>query len=170
LESFLVHSAWVLLYIVAAGVMLTTAIGLPGNWILVGVVAIVALAGGFDIITWPYLLLCLGLAGVGELVESVLGAVVVAGRGGTRWGVIGSIIGGIAGALLGAGFIPPLGSVLLGFVGAFAGAVAGELIKAPNVEQAMRVGFWAFVGRVLAMMVKVAAGIGILWILIAETW
>ena len=116
------------------------------------------------------MLLCVGLAGFGELVESVLGAVVVAGRGGTRWGVIGSIIGGFLGVILGAGFIPPLGSVIFGFVGAFAGAVAGEMIKRPDVDKAMRVGFWAFVGRALAMMVKVAAGIGILWIVIVETW
>ena len=169
-ESILAHAGWILLYIVLAVTMLTTTIGLPGNWITVGAAALISIITGFKVITWPYLLLCVGLAGFGELVERVLGAVVVAKRGGTRYGVIGSIIGGFAGAILGAGFIPPLGSVLFGFVGAFGGAVAGELLKRGDIDPAMRIGFWAFVGRILAMMVKVAAGVGILWVIIAQTW
>jgi hypothetical protein len=38
------------------------------------------------------------------------------------------------------------------------------------VDEAMRVGFWSFVGRAAAAMAKVAVGLGIIWIIIVKTW
>ena len=114
--------------------------------------------------------LCLGLAVLGEVIESLLGVVIVAKRGGSKLGIIGSIIGGFVGVLLGAGLFPPLGSVLLGFVGAFLGAVFGELLSHPEMELALRIGFWSFVGRMAAMAAKFTAGCVIFWILIRTTW
>jgi uncharacterized protein YqgC (DUF456 family) len=161
---------FVFLYIVLAVVMLLTAIGLPGNWILVGVAAIIGLITKFDVMTWGWLLACVGLATLGEIIESALGAVVVASRGGTRWGVIGSIVGGFAGVILGASVVPPFGSVILGFVGAFAGAVLGEMYKQRQVEPALRIGFWSVIGKVMSMAGKLLVGTGILVIIIYTTW
>lgn len=160
----------VLLYIVLSVVLLSTTLGFPGNWILVGIAVIIALVTRFTDMTWGYLLLCGGLATLGEVIESSLGAVMVVRRGGTWWGVVGSVVGGFAGVILGAGLIPPFGSLLLGLVGAFGGAVGGELIKQRRIEPAMRIGFWSFVGRMLAVAVKLAVGCVILWIIIATTW
>ena len=84
--------------------------------------------------------------------------------------MFGSFVGGFAGVILGAGFIPPFGSLVLGLVGAFAGAVLGEYMSEKKTEEALRVGFWSFVGRSLAIMGKIGAGAGIVWILIAKTW
>lgn len=161
---------FVLLYLVLTGVLLSTVLGFPGNWVLVGVALVVALISRFSTMTWGYLLLCAGLATLGELIESSLGAVIVVRRGGSWWGVAGSVLGGFAGVILGAGIAPPIGSVLLGFVGAFVGAVLGELAKQRQIEPAMRIGFWSFVGRMLAVAAKLAVGCGILWIIIVTTW
>jgi uncharacterized protein YqgC (DUF456 family) len=169
-EIVLYKILFALLYIVLVGVLLTTALGIPGNWILVGVALIIALVSKFTAMTWTWLLVCLGLAVVGEIIESVLGVVVVARRGGGRWGIIGSVVGGFLGVILGAGIAPPLGSLVFGFVGAFAGAVVGEWIKQRRMEPAVRIGSWSFVGRVLAMSGKVVMGCGILAIIIARTW
>ena len=171
MELFLYRFLFVLLYIVLTAVLLTTAIGLPGNWILVGIAVVISAIGKFTgALGWEYLLVIVGLATLGELIESLLGAVVVVKRGGTKWGVIGSILGGFAGVILGAGVMPPLGSVLFGFVGAFAGAVLGEWAKQQQVEPALRVGFWSFVGRALAIAAKVAVGFVILVLIVIQTW
>jgi uncharacterized protein YqgC (DUF456 family) len=63
-----------------------------------------------------------------------------------------------------------LGSVLLGFVGAFAGAFLGELLKTPEMDTALRIGFWSFVGRMAAMAAKLSVGCVIFWIIITTTW
>ncbi|MGD8414778.1 MAG: DUF456 domain-containing protein, partial [Candidatus Latescibacterota bacterium] len=118
----------------------------------------------------PWFFVILGLAALGEVIESLLGLVVVARKGGTRWGVLGSFLGGILGVIAGSALAPPFGGIVLGFVGAFAGAVTGEYIREQKSDQAVRVGFWAFVGRSLAIMGKVACGAGIVWIIISKTW
>jgi uncharacterized protein YqgC (DUF456 family) len=161
---------FVLLYVVLTAVLLSTALGFPGNWILVGVALVIALISRFTDMTWGYLLLCAGLATLGEVIESTLGAVVVVRRGGTWWGVAGSVIGGFVGVISGAGVAPPFGSVLLGLVGAFTGAVVGEFLKQRQIEPAMRIGFWSFVGRMLAVAAKVSVGCVILWIIMVTTW
>jgi uncharacterized protein YqgC (DUF456 family) len=169
-ETILYQVLFVLLYIVLGGVLLLSYIGLSANWILVGSALVIGLIQGFDRMSWWMILLCTGLAVVGEIIEAALGAVIVAKRGGGRWGVIGSIIGGMAGVIAGAGVAPPFGSVALGFVGVFFGAVLGEYYRHRKVEPAMRIGFWSFVGRMAAITGKIAMGCGILWVIIATTW
>jgi uncharacterized protein YqgC (DUF456 family) len=161
---------FVLLYMALGVVLLSTTLGFPGNWVLVGVAVVIALITRFSTMTWGYLLLCAGLATLGEVIESSLGAVIVVRRGGSWWGVAGSVAGGFAGVLVGASLIPPFGSVVLGLIGAFTGAVIGELAKQRRIEPAMRIGFWSFVGRMLAAAVKLAMGCGILWIIMMTTW
>jgi uncharacterized protein YqgC (DUF456 family) len=169
-EIVLFKILFVLLYIVLTAVLLSTALGFPGNWILVGVAVVIALVSRFSGMTWGYLLLCAGLATLGEVIESTLGAVVVVRRGGTWWGVAGSVVGGFVGVILGAGIAPPFGSVALGFLGAFLGAVLGEYAKQRQLEPAMRIGFWSFVGRMLAIAAKLSVGCVVLWIIMVTTW
>jgi hypothetical protein len=150
--------------------LLSTMIGLPGNWILVGAALVTGLVTGFSRLTVTGFLLCLGLAVLGEVIESLLGVIVVARRGGSKLGVIGSIAGGFGGVILGGGLFPPLGSVVLGFVGAFLGAVFGEILRHPDMDLALRVGFWSFIGRMVATAAKLSVGCVIFWILIKTTW
>jgi len=165
------HRILLVLFYVGLGLsLLSNMIGLPGNWMLVGAALVTALVTGFAKMTVTRFLLCLGLAVLGEVVESLLGGVIVAKRGGSKLGVFGSIIGGFVGVILGAGLFPPLGSVLLGFVGAFLGAIFGEILRHPETELALRIGFWSFVGRMAAMAAKFAVGCVIFWILIRTTW
>ncbi len=163
------HVGLVVLYGVMLALLVLTALGLGGNWILAGLVALLRLVG-LGRLGWTDVVVVVGLAALGEAVEAVLGAVVVAGRGGTRWGVVGSFVGGVLGALAGAGVAPPLGSVAGAFVGAFAGAAAGEYLRRPDAGEAIRVGAWAFVGRALATGAKLAAGLGIVAVAVRATW
>jgi len=113
---------WMVLLLCAS---LMTILGLSGNFIIVGLGLIHALVTGFDPISWQLLLLLLGLAILGEVVESLLGVVYVARKGATRYGVLGAFLGGLAGAAAGSGVVPVIGTVVGSFVGAFAGAVGG---------------------------------------------
>lgn len=160
----------VLLYVVLTAVLLTTTVGLPGNWVLVGAAVIVGLVTGFAGMSWWMLILCVGLAVLGEVIESLSGAVFVAKRGGGRWGIIGTFVGGIAGVILGSSVIPPLGSLIFGFVGAFAGAVLGEYIRHRDLDAAVHIGAGSFLGRLAAIAAKLLAGTGILWIIVRATW
>ncbi|MBI4720346.1 MAG: DUF456 domain-containing protein [Chitinivibrionia bacterium] len=160
----------ILLYLFCALSLFSMALGLPGIWVLVAVALIFALATHFTAITWFYLLLCVGLAVLGEIIESVLGVAVVAKKGGGRYGIFGTFLGGLLGVIAGAPLAPPFGSLVLGFAGSFAGAVAGEYIAYRKLESAVRVGYWAFLGRALAIVVKLGLGFAILWIIVVKTW
>lgn len=170
MQEVLLKILLVIFYVYLFAALFLNIIGLPGNWVLVGTALILKLVPWFDEFTWVWFFIVLGLAVVAEIIESFLGLVVVAKKGGSRWGVLGSFVGGITGVILGAGVIPPFGSVVLGLAGAFAGAVLGEYVNEKKTEDALRVGFWSFIGRSLAIMGKVAAGAGIVWILIVKTW
>jgi uncharacterized protein YqgC (DUF456 family) len=169
IEELLVRSGLVLLYIFLFASLLLTVLGLGGNWVLV-VAALIIKLTGLGNLTWWWFIVVVALAAVGEVIEALLGLGVVAKKGGTRWGVVGTFIGGLLGVTLGAPVAPPLGSLVFGFVGAFAGAAGGEYLRNQRVEEALRVGFWSFVGRSLATMGKVSVGFCIVWIIIVATW
>ena len=160
----------VLLYAGLGLTLLSTMIGLPGNWILVVAALIVGLVTGFAKLTVSHFVVCVGFALLAEVIESLLGVVIVAKRGGSKLGMIGSIAGGFAGVLLGGGLFPPFGSVILGFAGAFLGAVFGEILHNPDMKVALHVGFWSFIGRMAAMAAKLSCGCVIYWIILRSTW
>jgi len=169
METLLVKTGLVLLYLVLCASLILTVLGLGGNWVLVGAALVIKLTG-LSGMTWTWLAVAVGIAILGEVLEAVVGLVVVAKKGGTRWGVAGMFVGGIAGAVLGAPVAPPLGSVVFGFVGAFVGGGVGEYLRSRRLDDAVRIGFWSFVGRSAATAGKVAAGLCILWIIVATTW
>ena len=99
---------WSLLLIVAS---LFVYLGLGGNFIIIGLAAVHALATGFDPITWKLLLVLLGIALVGEGIEFVVGTFYLAKQGATKAGVVGAFIGGLLGAALGNSVVPVVGAV-----------------------------------------------------------
>lgn len=149
---------WIALYCVscAAGWWLTL-LGLPGNWFIVGVSALVAWLLphqgnlGFG---WTVVAVMAGFAIVAEILEAIAGAAGLA-RGGSRRGAIGGMIGSLVGAIVGTGFGPIVGTVLFAAVGAMVGAVIGEATGGKSIEASVEIGKAAFVGRLLATAAKV---------------
>jgi uncharacterized protein YqgC (DUF456 family) len=169
MEAVAVKTGLVLLYLFLSSCLILTVLGLGGNWVVVGVAVILKLAGVGDL-TWWWLLAMAALAGIGELVESFLGVAVVARKGGTRWGVVGSFAGGILGAVVGSSVVPPVGSLVGALVGAFAGAALGEFYRHRHVDSAVRIGWWSFLGRGMATAFKLAIGMTIIAIVVIRTW
>jgi hypothetical protein len=104
------------------------------------------------------LLLVIGLALVGEVVEAWLGFRFAQRYGGSSRAGWGALLGGLVGAVVGVP-IPIVGSVIGGFIGAFVGAVVFEYSRARHSEGALKAGWGAVLGRAAAAAVKMALGI-----------
>lgn len=168
--SVLQHIGLVLFYIVLFAFNLLIFLGVPGSWIALVSILIFDIATGFSTVGWVLLVVMAGIAVLGEIVESFLGLVYVAHKGATKWGVLGAFIGGLAGAIGGTVVFPFIGSIIFGLVGAFAGAVIFEYVYYKSLDRALQTGFFAFIGKIGAMLVKFALGLIIIGIFIYRSW
>ncbi len=161
-------------YMIWAVVLLCTSllvyVGLSGNFVLVALALIYALATGFRHIGWHLLVLLLGIAVVGEVLEYLIGILYVAKKGASKQGVGGAFVGGLIGAALGAPLVPIAGAVLGSFVGAFLGAILGEYWHQKRLEPSLRIGGHAFLGKLAAILVKHALGLVIVALILRATW
>ncbi|HEX8393034.1 MAG TPA: DUF456 domain-containing protein [Longimicrobium sp.] len=132
--------------------------GLPGTWLQVLGMAGYAWATDFTRLGWPALAAAVVLAIAGEVVEFTLGARYTRMYGGSPRAAWGAILGGLVGAFVG---VPVflVGSVIGAFIGAFAGAVLLEMTRGPQWRDALRAGWGAFLGRLIATVAK--AGVGV---------
>jgi uncharacterized protein len=107
----------------------------------------------FARIGWPTLTVLgvlAALALVADMIASLLGA---KRAGASRWALIGSMIGAVAGLLFG---LPGL------LLGPFAGAVIGELIARRPLAAAARVGLATWVGLLIGTLAKLALTVSML--------
>ena len=170
MAAVLQHTGLVLLYIFFFTLDLLIFVGLPGGWAMFAGIIIFALTTGFSSIGWVYLVIMAVLLVVGEIIESTLGIVVAAGKGATKWGIIGAFLGGVVGAVGGTAIIPVAGSVIFALLGAFAGAVICEYIYYNSLDQALRTGFFTFIGKLFAMFIKFALGLIVLGLFVIKSW
>ena len=142
-------------------------LGMPGNWLM--------LAGAIAL--WWYepamfsiwTLVAIGvLAGVGELLELLAGVVGSKKAGGTRRGTIGALVGGLIGAIVATFLIPipVVGSLIGACVGAGLGAGGFELTGGRTMDDAVKSGVGAGVGRLVGTGIKLAIGV-MIWIVCA---
>ena len=125
---------------------------LPGHLILfIAAVAHRLMMGreGSGLEWWSFLILA-GLMAVSQTLEILSGAAGSKWFGGTRWGAIGALAGGIAGM-----FFMPFGLI----VGPLAGAFACELAFArQETREALRSGMGSVVGTLAGLGIKLAIG------------
>ena len=152
--------AYALLVLGQVAGLLLVPFGLPGTWVQVLAVAAYGAATDFRTVGPVTLAIVAVLAAVGEVIEFSLGGRYARKYGGSRRAAWGAILGGVAGAIIG---VPVflIGSVIGAFVGAFVGAAALEMTRSPEVRSALRVGWGAFVGRLVAVAVKSAIAVAI---------
>lgn len=132
--------------------------GLPGTWLQVLGMAGYAWATDFTRIGWPTLVIAVVLAIIGEVVEFTLGAKYTRMYGGSPRAAWGAILGGLVGAFVGVPIFL-VGSVIGAFIGAFVGAVVLEMTRGPEWRAAVRAGWGAFLGRLVATVAKSAVGV-----------
>ncbi|HEX6309365.1 MAG TPA: DUF456 family protein [Longimicrobiales bacterium] len=130
-------------------------LGIPGLWIMVGVLVIGTVLGEVSILI---LLACLTIALGAELLELLIVQKLNVRYGGSRLAFWGAILGGVAGVVVGLP-IPIIGSIIAGFLGSFAGAMAATLYETKQFDAARRVGWGVLIGRMWSAAAKVAAGV-----------
>lgn len=138
--------------------LLLIPIGIPGLWIMVGLVAAGWVAGEVSV---GIFLVLLAVALAAELAEWV--SVDRVGRrfGGTSKTFWGALIGGAVGAVAGAP-VPVAGSIAGAFLGTLGGAILATWLETRQLAGSVRAGWGALLGRALAVAIKVFAGLVIL--------
>jgi len=129
-----------------------------------------AVITGFDPIGWPLLVILLGIALLGELVEFLLGTLYVVRKGAGGGAAVGGFVGGLVGGAAGQVVLPVIGAVLGSFLGGFVGAILGELRRQRRLAPSLRAGTHAFLGRVLAILAKHAFGLVMVFLILRATW
>ncbi|HEX6747684.1 MAG TPA: DUF456 domain-containing protein [Longimicrobium sp.] len=140
-----------------AGLLLVP-LGLPGTWLQVAAIGVFAYYTRWGGPGWTVFGIALLLAVIAEVVEFILGGRFARKYGGSRRAGWGAILGGLIGAFVGIP-IPIIGSVIGAFIGAFVGAAVLEMTKNPEMRGAMRVGWGAFLGRLVAAAMKSAVSV-----------
>lgn len=151
----------VLLLLLAACFLVGLALvplGLPGLWLMVlGVIGYGWLTD-FRAVGLITIVLTLGLAFVGEILEAVVGFRFARRYGGSTQAGWGALVGGIVGAVIGVP-IPIVGSVVGAILGSFAGAAVFEYARSRRGRVALGAGWGAVLGRAAAAALKIALGL-----------
>jgi uncharacterized protein YqgC (DUF456 family) len=167
-----------LLLVNAVGVVLVL-FQMPGTWLILGATGVAGwILREQQVLGWWTLGILLGLAVVGEIVETLSGAVGSRRSGGSRRGALLSIVTGIVGATVGASLA---GSLTLGIawavpvwllivlaggaVGAALGALGGDRLAGRSWPDATRAGVGAAVGRLGGTAGKVVVA-ALMWLVV----
>ena len=134
-------------------------LGFGGTFLIVIDVLIYGLITRFSDISLPFVLTLLAIALGVELIELIFGAILAKKFGGSKWGMLGAILGGFIGALIGTPVMPVLGTLIGGFMGAFVGATLLEWIHTNKLNRGFRVGLGAFFGALGGKVTKLIAAI-----------
>ncbi|AMC11844.1 hypothetical protein Lupro_11465 [Lutibacter profundi] len=98
---------------------------------------------------WTFLGITLSIAVVIWIIDYFIPAMGTKKFGGTRYGVIGTMVGLIIGIL----FLGPFGII----IGPFAGAYIGEMIQEKNSNKALKAAFGSFIGFLTSSFLKFIA-------------
>jgi uncharacterized protein YqgC (DUF456 family) len=154
-------------------------LGLPGAWLTIALAVLIDLVD----VLWlapedrptfsiGVLATAVVLAGLGELVEFAASALGAKRMGASRRGIVGALVGSLAGAAIGTFLIPvPVIGTLAGAVGgSFLGAVLGETSAGRSVEHSMRPATGAAIGRVLGTLGKIPFAVAVWAVLSAAAF
>lgn len=150
--------AVLLLALVCIGGLALVPLGLPGLWVMALGVISYGWITGFRTVGVATIAIVLGLALLGEILETWMGFGLARRYGGSPRAGWGALIGGIVGAIVGVP-VPIIGSVIGAFAGSFIGAALFELTWSRAAGTAVRAGWGAVLGRAAAAAAKIALGL-----------
>ncbi|MDK2956724.1 MAG: uncharacterized protein PWQ57_2220 [Desulfovibrionales bacterium] len=162
---------WALLFILLLfGVLLINIFQMPANWIILALLAVWKLTHAQGGVTWLFVLVLLGLAMVGEILEFLAQAKGAQKYGASKRGNLGGIIGAIVGAIAGAPFLLGIGALLGALAGAFLGCFVFEKMAGRKTDEAWRASWGAFWGKMFGMTAKAALGAAMIGLSIPRIW
>lgn len=140
--------------------------GLPGTWIILLLAVAAGAIEGFQKINLTIILILLGIAILGEILEFLIGYLGARVKGASRMASLAAIVFGIAGAVLLSGTIPIVGALIGAFAGSFFGAFLVEYIRNQKLQDAYKSGMAAMFGRMGSILSKIAVGVAMIVIVI----
>ncbi|HKW39964.1 MAG TPA: DUF456 domain-containing protein [Gemmatimonadales bacterium] len=133
-------------------------LGLPGLWVMAAGYLTYGWLTAFRSVTVATIAIVVGLAFLGEIVDTWLGFRFARRYGGSRRSGWGALLGGLVGAAVGVP-VPVVGSIIGAFVGSFGGAALFEYSWSRRADVAVGAGWGAVVGRAAAAAAKIALGV-----------
>ena len=168
-HTVLVVSVYVLLMLVNTVGVAMVALQLPGTWVMLLATAAVAWwRWDAEAIGWWTLAVLLVLAILGEVIETLAGAMGTRKAGGTRRAAVLATLGGIIGAIVGTVLlvaIPIIGTLIGAALGAAAGSIIGDLWAGRKWEQVLEAGRGAAIGRFWGAVGKIAVAV-LMWVVV----
>lgn len=162
---------WSILFIsILLAVLGLNVLGLPANWIILGLAWLWDLVHPGVSYGWGFYGTLIGLAVLGEVLELFTQFHGAKKYGGSSKGNIGAFIGAIAGAIFCAPFLFGFGALLGAIGGAYVGCFVFERMHGRPSHEAWRAAKGAMFGRVLGFVAKIGLGGAMLAIIARTVW
>lgn len=129
-------------------------LNLPGTFLLFLSTIAIAYYTGFELVSREMLYGFFGLCLALELIEFLIGAVMVKFFGGSTEAGVMSIVGAIVGAIVGSFIFPIIGSVAGLFAGSYLLTYVTEKNKGKTAQQASKIAILATIGNILGKGIK----------------
>ncbi len=155
MELFLTIVAFILIIAGIIGSILPALPGPPASWVGLLILNLIGLGVSLQtVIVWGVIVAII------SLLDYFVAPMLTNRAGGSRMAAIGSMVGVVL-----AVFVFPISI----FLGAFLGAFLGELIHdSKDVQKALVVGFYSFLGFLIGTFMKVVVCVWILWLAISS--
>lgn len=144
-------------------------LGLPGNWLILGLTLAWSLLGG-EPFGWAFFAPLLALAVLGEAAEFAAGHFGGKRFGGTGKGSLGGIIGAFVLGLACAPLLFGLGALLGALAGGYLGSFIFEKAHGMKTSKALRAAFGTMLGRFGGFLAKLGVGIALVALSAPRIW
>lgn len=154
---------WIILSLAVLSGTLLNMVGLFGNWVILGGLAALWLLTGLGHFGWVGFLAFIGIAVLGEILETVLAGYGARKFGGSKGSMFAALVGCILGAIFGTPLFPVVGTLIGAMLGAFAGAALYEYLQQEkSTREAAWTGVGAALGKLGGVFAKLACGFAML--------
>lgn len=145
--------------------LILNVINLPGNWIIIGLVALWNWLNPFqEQAGFLFWILVLGLGITGEIFENYLQILKGRQAGATKKGMWGAFIASIVFSIILAPLFFGIGALIGAFLGAWLGCLGIQLLEGHPFDKANKAAIGALSGRMLGTICKLGLGAAIIFI------
>ena len=149
----------VIIYIIASilsllGLILTL-LSMPGIWLIYISTILVASLNHFDVITLKILVILFFVSLFSTFIDNIINALGVKIAGGTKWGILGAVLGGLISLIF--------GNILIVILAPLIGAFLFEyLFSKSDLKKSLKAGLGAFLGVFLTGLLKMGINISVI--------
>ena len=146
---------YIFLGVLALAGLVLVVLGFPGIWLIYLATLILAIVDGFENITVLFLIILFFVSLLSTFIDNIVIALGAKKMGGSKWGMLGAVIGGIVGLMVGS--LPGF------FLGPLIGATLFELVFAhKDLNESFKAGIGSLIGLFFSILLKLVVNVGII--------